>query len=78
MPFLVVLRGAMVLEAIGWTIAGVKLAGIAAYFATTSNKATDTERFMRVLKSSSNRAVEAIWDQHEATLVQVLNSESAA
>jgi len=63
---------------IGWTIAGVTLAGIAAYFATTSNKATDTERFMRVLKSSSNRAVEAIWDQHEARLVQVLNSESAA
>ncbi len=61
---------------IGWVIAGVTIAAIAAYFATTSNKHTDTERFVRVLKNSSNRAVDAIWAQHEHTLVQVLNSES--
>lgn len=61
----------------GWAIAGITLAGIAAYFATTSNETKDTERFMNVLKSSTERAVEAIWPEHEATLVKVLGSESA-
>lgn len=62
----------------GWAVAGVTLAGIAAYFATTSNDAKDTERFMNVLKSSTGRAVEAIWPEHEASLVKVLGSESAS
>lgn len=62
----------------GWAIAGITLAGIAAYFATTSNHATDTERFLNVLKSSTSRAVDAIWSEHEAALVKVLDSESAA
>lgn len=62
----------------GWAIAGITLAGIAAYFATTSNHATDTERFLNVLKSSTSRAVEAIWPEHEAALMKVLDSESAA
>lgn len=61
----------------GWAIAGVTLAGIAAYFATTSNKTTDTERFLNVLKSSTSRAVEVIWPEYEAALVRVLDSESA-
>jgi len=61
----------------GWAIAGITLAGIAAYFATTSDETKDTERFMNVLKSSTERAVEAIWPEHEATLVKVLGSESA-
>lgn len=63
---------------VGWVIAGVTLAGIAAYFATTSNEAKDTERFMNVLKSSTSRAVEAIWPEYEAALVKVLGSESAS
>lgn len=62
---------------IGWGLAGVALAGVAAYFATTSSKHTDTERFLRVLKSSSSRSVEAIWTEHEAALVRVLDSEPA-
>ncbi len=62
----------------GWAIAGITLAGIAAYFATTSNEAKDTERFMNVLKSSTGRAVEAIWPEHETALVKVLGSESAS
>lgn len=61
----------------GWAIAGITLAGIAAYFATTSNQAKDTERFLNVLKSSTSRAIEAIWPEHEAALVKVLDSESA-
>jgi len=63
---------------IGWGIAGIALAGTAAYFATTSNKHTDTERFLNVLKNSSSRAVDAIWSQHEEALVRALNGESAA
>lgn len=62
---------------VGWAIAGITLAGTAAYFATTSNQTKDTERFMNVLKSSTGRAVEAIWPEHEAALVKVLDSESA-
>jgi hypothetical protein len=61
----------------GWAIAGIALAGIAAYFATTSNEAKDTERFLNVLKSSTGRAVEAIWPEHETALVKVLDGESA-
>lgn len=33
----------------------ITLAGIAAYFATTSNEAKDTERFMNVLKFDQSR-----------------------
>lgn len=60
----------------GWAIAGVTLAGIAAYFATTSNQTKDTERFLNVLKSSTGRAIEAIWPEYETALVKVLDSES--
>lgn len=62
----------------GWAIAGITLAGIAAYFATTSNEAKDTERFMNVLKSSTERAVDAVWQENETALVKVLGSESAS
>jgi len=61
----------------GWAIAGVTLAGIAAYFATTSSHAIDTERFLNVLKSSIDRATEAIWPEYETALVKILDSESA-
>lgn len=62
----------------GWAIAGITLAGIAAYFATTSNKATDTERFLKVLKCSTSRAVDAIWAEYETSLVKVMGSETAS
>lgn len=63
---------------VGWAIAGITLAGIAAYFATTSSEAKDTERFLIVLKSSTSRAVEAIWPEHEEALVKVLDSGSTS
>lgn len=53
---------------IGVGVAGLSLAAIAGYFASTSNNQTDTERFMRVLKGSTGRAVDAIWEQHELVL----------
>ncbi len=56
----------------GWALAGVSLAAIAGYFATTSNKQVDTERFLRVLKSSTSKAVDAIWPEHGETLSEVI------
>jgi hypothetical protein len=54
---------------VGWTVGGVSLAAVAAYFATTSNKHTDTERFLSALKAANNRAVDAIWEEHEEALM---------
>lgn len=53
---------------IGVIVSGLVIAGIAGYFASTSNNQTDTERFIRVLKSSTACAVDAIWEQHEKEL----------
>ena len=64
---------------IGWGVAGLSLAAIAGYFASTSNNQTDTERFLRVLKSSTARAVDVIWEQHESELSKcVANATSKA
>ncbi|MGB4599994.1 MAG: zinc ribbon domain-containing protein [Trichlorobacter sp.] len=66
------IKGLFVSTAIGgpiaWGAAGLSLAVIAGYFASTSNHQTDTERFLRVLKSSIVRAVDAIWLQYETEL----------
>lgn len=63
---------------LGWGISGLAVAGIAAYFATSSNKNTDTERFLKVLKNSTSRAVDVIWPEHEQLLSEALNSDSGA
>ncbi|MDD2337882.1 MAG: hypothetical protein PHD01_15070, partial [Geobacteraceae bacterium] len=60
--------GTSIAGPIGWGAAGLSLAVIAGYFASTSNQQTDTERFLRVLKSSIVRAVDAIWLQYETEL----------
>lgn len=60
--------GTAIAGPIAWGAAGLSLAVIAGYFASTSNQQTDTERFLRVLKSSIVRAVDAIWPQYEAEL----------
>lgn len=58
---------------IGWGVAGLSLAAIAGYFASTSNNQTDTERFLRVLKGSISRAVDAIWEQFESELSKTVS-----
>ena len=64
-------------------VAGLSLAAIAGYFATTSNHQTDTERFLRVLKDATAKAVETIWVQYETELTRAVtqteptNSDSA-
>ncbi len=71
--------GAAVAGPIGWMVGGVTLAAMAAYFATTSDKHKDTERFLKVLKSSSARAVDAIWPEHgESLFKSVVKREPAA
>jgi hypothetical protein len=52
--------------------AGLTLAAIAGYFATTSNHQTDTERFLLVLKNAATKAVEAIWPQYETELTRAV------
>jgi hypothetical protein len=63
---------------VGWMIAGVSLAAIAGYFATTSNKQTDTERFINVLKNASAKAVDAIWEQYGDELSKAVGNSSSA
>lgn len=57
-------------------VAGLSIAAFAAYFASTSNNQTDTERFLRVIKSSTSRAVDAIWNQYELELSRAVNLAS--
>lgn len=66
--FLAIFKATPIAGPIGLGVAGLSLAAIAGYFASTSNNQTDTERFLRVLKGSTARAVDAIWEEHEAML----------
>lgn len=47
-----------------WGVGGLSLAAIAGYFAKTSSKEVDSERFINVLKMSTDKAIEAIWDEY--------------
>lgn len=70
--------GTSLVGPIGWAVAGVTVAAVAAYFATTSNKHSDTERFLKVLRSSTGRATAAVWAQHEEALGRALESDPKA
>lgn len=70
--------GVHLLGPLGLAASGLALAGFAAYFATTSNKQTDSERFIKVLKSSSAKAVDTIWKEYEAALSKNLSAEVKA
>jgi len=65
------LIGTSIAGPIGWGVAGLSLTVIAGYFASTSNHQTDTERFLRVLKDSTSRAIEAIWPKYGDVLSNV-------
>jgi hypothetical protein len=69
--------GSSMVGPIGWAVAGVTIAGVAAYFATTSNNITDTDRFIKCLKSATASAVNAIWAEHGAALAKAMKRESA-
>ena len=61
---------------LGWMIAGITLAGVASYFAVSSNQLTVTDKFMKVLKASTRAATESIWLLHEEALRQAIDSGS--
>lgn len=67
-----IFTGSSFLGPVGLGAAGLGITGIAAYFAVSSNSAVKTERFIKALKNSVNRAVDAIWDEHGDTLMQVI------
>lgn len=69
--------GSSMLGPLAWLIAGVSIAGIAGYFATTSNNGTDTDRFIKCLKSATTSAVNSIWNEHGEALAKVMNRESS-
>lgn len=62
----------------GWALAGVSLAAIAGYFAATSNKQIDTERFLNVLKNATAKAVDAVWPQHGEALSEAICPSTAS
>lgn len=62
---------------IGWGVAGLSLAAIAGYFASTSNNQNDSERFIKVLKSSTAKGIDAVWDEHEAVLSKIVTTKTA-
>lgn len=70
--------GVSIAGPIGLGVAGLSLAVVAGYFASTSNTQTDTERFLRVLKSSTARAVDAIWAQYETEFSRVVAQTASA
>lgn len=71
------IAGSSVAGPIAWGVAGLSLAVVAGYFASTSNQLSDTERFLRVLKSSTDRAVDAIWAKYETELAGAVTQASA-
>lgn len=70
--------GVHLLGPLAWAASGITLTGFAAYFATTSNKQTDSERFIKVLKSSSSKAVDTIWEEYESSLSKILSDDVKA
>jgi len=71
-----VFAGSSIAGPVGWIVAGVGLAAIAGYFATSSSKQTDTERFLKVLKSSSSKAIDATWNRYGEDLSKAINNGS--
>ncbi|WP_051937883.1 tetratricopeptide repeat protein [Ferriphaselus sp. R-1] len=67
--------GAHLLGPLAWAASGVTLAGFAAYFATTSDKYKDSEKFIKVLKSSTSKGVDAIWDEYQVELSKIVTSD---
>lgn len=63
---------------VGWMIAGITLAGVASYFAVSSNEMIVTDQFMKVLKASTSAATESIWLTHEEVLRKAIESGSRA
>ena len=64
--------GGHVFGPIGSAAVGVAILGLVGYFVASSSKEKDTERFMKVLKNSTEKAIDAIWEEHESALSKIL------
>ncbi len=60
--------GSTIAGPVGWITTGIAVAAVAGYFALTGTPQKDTERFVKVLKSSLFQAVDAVWHQYEEAL----------
>jgi hypothetical protein len=69
--------GSSIAGPIAWGVSGLGIAAIAGYFASSSNKEVDSERFINVLKMSIEKAVEAIWEEHGVALSKSVNDNSS-
>jgi len=69
--------GATHYGAIACGVAGLLLAAVAGYFATRNNHQIDTERFLLNLKSSTAKAVDAIWAQYNTELSHAVTEVSS-
>lgn len=76
--FITFFTGAHILGPAMWATSGLALAGFAGYFAMTSNNQTNSERFIKVLKSSTAKAVDVIWEEHETVLSKILSAAVTA
>lgn len=72
-----VLTGVHLAGPIGLGVAGATVAGIAVYFAATSNKQLNTERFMNALKKSCSCAIDEIWAEYGTELLQAISRDSS-
>lgn len=71
-----VLTGVHLAGPIGLGVAGATVAGIAVYFAATSNKQLNTERFMNALKKSCACAIDEIWAEYGSDLTRAIGRDS--
>lgn len=67
-----------ILGPVMWATSGLALAGFAGYFAMTSNNQTNSERFIKTLKSSTAKAVDVCWEEHEVVLSKILSADVKA
>lgn len=62
--------GSSLLGPIGLGLAGLAVAGIAAYFAFSSNDEANSERYMKCLKHALKEAMPHVWAEHGEKLSQ--------
>ena len=56
--------GTAIAGPIFWGIAGIVIAGIAAYYAFSGSKMELTQRFLNTLEKSTQSAVDVIWPEY--------------
>lgn len=63
--------GAPMAGPVGWITAGVALSAISGYLALSGDDATNSERYIKVLKNGLQEAMPSIWSEYEEQLSKV-------